>query len=180
MGSTKNKVTGFLVKQRRWIHGLLGVGLYAAMTLAGLSLWVILAVGSFMGIVFGKVFCRWVCPLGFVMESVTGAGGANSKFQHMYQYHKLGCPIAWVSGALNKYSLFKVKLDKAACTECGLCGKACYLTTIDGAKYSLIDTDKERPGEAFACSKCLACVAACPTGSLSYGVGPSVTGTGVE
>ena len=86
----------------------------------------------------------------------------------MYQYHKLGCPIAWASGALNKVSLFKVRIDESSCSRCGLCDKACYLSTLEPARFSLFRKDKERPADAYACSKCLACVSACPTGSLSY------------
>lgn len=165
----------FLARRRRWIQGGIGLGLYAASSLLGLSLWWILGIGSAIGIVFGKVFCRWACPIGFVMEIVTGMGGKNGKFQQMYQYHKMGCPIAWVSGFLNKYSLFKVRMDAASCSSCGVCDSACYLSTLAPDRYSLFKADMEKPGEAFSCSKCLSCVAACPTGSLSYrAVLPSV------
>jgi polyferredoxin len=171
MARTTNAVTRFFVEQRRWIQGVLGIGVYALMSTLGVGLWWILATGAITGIIFGKVFCRWACPIGFIMEIVTGLGGPESKFQGMYQYHKIGCPIAWISGALNKYSLFKVRSDKAACTSCGLCDKACYLATLEPATYSLFKNNKERPGEAHACSKCLVCITACPTGSLSYKVG---------
>jgi polyferredoxin len=100
------------------------------------------------------------------MELMTGAG--DGSFQQTYQYHKLGCPIAWISGVLNKVSLFKVRLDSASCAACGLCDKACYISTLESSRFSLYEADKERPGEAFACSKCLACVSACPSGSLKY------------
>ncbi len=171
MSNNKNAAVKILVRARKWIQAIVGFGMYALVAVFGISLWWVLAAGAFAGVIFGKVFCRWACPMGFVMEAVTGAGGANSKFQQMYQYHKLGCPIAWVSGALNKYSLFKVKLDKTGCSSCGLCDKACYLSTIEPAKFSLFDDEKTRPGTEFACSKCLACVTACPSGSLSFGPG---------
>ena len=82
--------------------------------------------------------------------------------------HKLGCPIAWISGALNKYSFFKVRLDESACSGCGLCDSACYLSALEPTRYSLFEEGMERPDEAFACSKCLACVTACPKGSLKF------------
>ncbi len=168
MGNKTSSVTAFFINQRRWIHGIIGIGTYALMSFSGLGIWWILGIGTVTGIIFGKVFCRWGCPIGFVMEIVTGLGGPDSKFQGMYQYHKLGCPIAWISGALNKYSLFRVRTDSSTCTTCGLCDKACYLSSLEPAKYSLFKKDKERPGDAYACSKCLACVTSCPTGSLSY------------
>jgi len=157
------------IRSRRWIHGLVGIGTYAAVSFFGISLWWVLAAGALIGAVFGKVFCRWVCPLGFVMESVTGVGGADGKFRNMYQYHKLGCPIAWASGALNKFALLRIKRKTATCTDCGLCDKACYMPSLDGEKYSAYKDGLSRPGDAFACSRCLACVAACPTKSLGYG-----------
>jgi polyferredoxin len=47
-------------------------------------------------VVFGKVFCRWVCPLGLMMEFMMGMS-PDGKIKGMYQYHKIGCPIAWIS-----------------------------------------------------------------------------------
>ncbi len=165
----KKSVTSLVIRSRRWIHGIIGIGTYAAVSVLGISLWWVLAAGSLAGVLFGKVFCRWVCPLGFVMEAVTGAAGADGKFRNMYQYHKLGCPIAWASGALNRFSLLRIRRKKSACVDCGLCDKACYISSLDGGKFSLYREGLDRPGDAFACSKCLACVAACPTKSLSYG-----------
>ncbi len=168
MAKKSNRIASFLSARRRWVQGLVGAGIYAAVSVLGISLWWVLAAGAAVGLVFGKVFCRWACPLGFFMELLTGIGGKDSKFQQMYQYHKLGCPIAWASGALNRFSLFRIRLDEKSCAECGACDKACYLSSIEPAKYSLYKKDAERPGEAFACSKCLACVSSCPSGSLGY------------
>lgn len=160
----------FIIRSRRWIHGIIGFGAYAAVSFFGISLWWVLAAGSLAGVLFGKVFCRWVCPLGFVMEAVTGAAGADGKFRNMYQYHKLGCPIAWASGALNRLSALRIHKNADTCTDCGLCDKACYIASLDGEKYSLHKAELARPGDAFACSRCLSCVAACPTKSLTYGI----------
>lgn len=168
MAGKPHRITTFLADRRRWIQGIVALAVYAVMSFLGVSIWLILGIGILTGIVFGKVFCRWACPIGFVMEIVTGLGGPNNKFQGMYQYHKLGCPIAWASGALNKVSLFKVRLTESSCSKCGLCDKACYLSTLEPARFSLFKKNKERPADAYACSRCLACVSACPTGSLSY------------
>jgi polyferredoxin len=168
MARASHSITAFLADRRRWIQGIVALAVYAAMSFLGISIWWILGTGILTGVIFGKVFCRWACPIGFMMEIVTGLGGVNGKFQGMYQYHKLGCPIAWVSGALNKFSLFRVHIDESSCSKCGLCDKACYLSTLEPAQFSLFRKNKERPADAYACSKCLACVSACPTGSLSY------------
>ena len=92
----------------------------------------------------------------------------DDSLKGMYQYHKLGCPIAWVSGALNRISLFKISLNKDTCKNCGLCDKACYMPSIDKQKFSLYKPEKNNPAEAYSCSKCLKCVEQCPNGSLSY------------
>ena len=175
MAKKKSGFTALLAKRRRWIQGFAGAGILAAVSLTGISLWWVLAAGAFTGIIFGKVFCRWMCPLGFFMELMTGMGGSD-KFQSLYQYHKMGCPIAWVSGALNKFSLFKIRLSPSSCVDCGACDSACYISTLDSKRFSLYKDSMDRPGEAFACSKCMACVSSCPTGSLSFRAGAAPKG----
>lgn len=32
----------------------------------------------------------------------------DGKFRQMYQYHKVGCPIAWISGLLNRETVTPV------------------------------------------------------------------------
>lgn len=171
MEHKKNAATSFLLNKRRWIQAVIGIGVFAAVSYFDISLWLVAGVGSVAGIIFGKVFCRWACPIGFVMEIITGLGGKNSSFLGMYQYHKIGCPIAWVSGLLNKISVLKLRIDETTCLKCGLCDKACYLSTLNPTRFSLFEKNKTLSGDAFACSRCMACVTACPNGSLTYGFG---------
>lgn len=172
MAIRKRSAAAMIAGKRTFIQGLLGVAVYLAVGVFGVSLWLVLAAGAALGLVFGKVFCRWICPMGFIMELITGLGGSDGKFRQLYQYHKLGCPIAWVSGWLNRFSFFRVRVDETSCASCGRCDSACYIASLEPERFSLYRRDKERPGEAFACSKCLACVAACPNGSLSFRVAP--------
>lgn len=161
------KTTKFIVSKRIFILALLGGLTYIASSYLGISLLYIILFGIFTGVIFGKVFCRWMCPIGFFMEMIMG-GGAKSQFSNMYQYHKLGCPIAWASGFLNKWSVFKIKINTDTCKNCGICDKECYISTLEPAKYSLYKKGKINPGASYSCSKCLKCVAACPNGSLKY------------
>jgi len=161
------KVTKFLIAKRIFILALIGGAVYASSIYFDINIWYIVLFGIGTGVVFGKVFCRWMCPIGFLMEMIMGGGGKN-QFSSMYQYHKLGCPIAWASGLLNKWSLFKIKINKDSCISCGKCDKECYISTLEPAKYSLYKTDKIKSGESYSCSKCLKCVAVCPNGSLKY------------
>ena len=48
----------------------------------------------------------------------------------------MGCPIAWISGVMNRFSLFKIKKDATKCIDCGICDSNCYIATLNN-KYSL-------------------------------------------
>jgi len=156
-----------LVDKRIMILAGLGIGLYIGISKYDVSLWYILFAGIALGLVFGKVFCRWVCPMGLVMEIMMSMS-PDGKIRQMYQYHKVGCPIAWISGYLNRFSLFKIILNEDSCKNCGICDKKCYIVTMEPAKFSLYKPAMAKPGVSYTCSKCLACVAACPHGSLTY------------
>lgn len=134
-----------------------------------LTIAMILIGGSALGIIFGKVFCRWMCPMGFIMEFLSSTVG-DQKAMSLYQYHKIGCPIAWVSGFLNRISLLTIKNRIVKdCKECGVCDKACYVATVN-KKYSLFKKNFKNPADSFTCSRCLACVDSCPTGRLTYNI----------
>lgn len=165
--SNYNKFIGLISKKRTWIQVIIGVALYIAINKFQISLWWVLGLGTVTGIIWGKVFCRWMCPVGILMELMMKFN-SNESFKTMYQYHKIGCPIAWISGLLNKVSLFKIQLNTETCKNCGLCDSACYMPTINKEKFSLFQIDKSNPAENFSCSKCLSCVTQCPNGSLSY------------
>ncbi len=165
----KQKYISILTKNRRIIQVVLGIGIYLSMNYYNYSIWWVVGIGSAIGIIWGKVFCRWGCPMGIIMEMLMKIN-PNDSFQKMYQYHKIGCPIAWISGLLNKVSFYKIQLNADTCKNCGLCDKACYMPSIDKQKFSLYKPDMTNPAESFSCSKCLECVAECPNGSLTYKV----------
>ncbi len=159
----------FLISKRVIILAVIGGLMFIAISHFHISLWYVFAFGIATGLIFGKVFCRWMCPMGLIMEFIMGRN-PNSKFAAMYQYHKMGCPIAWISGLLNKWSIFKIKLNIGTCKNCGLCDKQCYISTLEPTKYSLYKEKKLDPGSSYSCSKCLKCVEVCPNGSLTYKV----------
>ncbi|MEI6274450.1 MAG: 4Fe-4S binding protein [Prolixibacteraceae bacterium] len=164
----KNKLK-ILVNVRVYILAILGIALYLAFSQLHISLWYALLLGTLLGVVFGKVFCRWVCPMGLIMEIMMSMS-PDGKIRQMYQYHKVGCPIAWFSGYLNKFSLFRIRLQEDSCIKCGKCDKQCYIVAMEPQKYSLYKPDLEEPGSSYTCSKCLQCVASCPNGSLTFKV----------
>lgn len=161
------KTTKFLISKRIVILAILGGAVYAATSYFNISLLYVILFGIGTGVIFGKVFCRWMCPIGFMMEMIMG-GGSKNQFSNMYQYHKMGCPIAWISGLMNKWSIFRIKINTDSCISCGKCDKECYISTLEPTKFSLYKPEKIKPGDSYSCSKCLKCVAVCPNGSLKY------------
>ncbi|GAB4296007.1 MAG: hypothetical protein Kow0068_20480 [Marinilabiliales bacterium] len=167
MANSDNKLLRILVKNRRLIQLVIGITLFIVFSYYQLSLWWFLLAGTVLGIIWGKVFCRWLCPVGIMVEGLMKLMPDDSA-STMYQYHKLGCPIAWVSGLLNKISIYKVTFNPETCKNCGLCDKACYMPAINNQKFSLYKQGKSNPAENFSCSKCLKCVEQCPNGTLSF------------
>lgn len=155
-----------IISKRRLIQALIGGLIFILLFYFKVSLVYILTFGAMTGIIFGKVFCRWMCPMGFIIELMLGSD-SDSKQVQLYNYHKFGCPIAWVSGFLNRISLFKVKRDASKCVDCGICDKVCYIASLNQG-YSLYKEGSKRPTQHYSCSKCLACVEKCPTKSLQY------------
>lgn len=161
---SKNKIN--LISLRKTIQMVISIIIFFLLQAHLVTIGTIIIIGSLLGFVLGKVFCRWMCPMGLLMEAITGATG-EEKAKSLYMYHKLGCPIAWVSGLLNHISLMTIKHRVTKeCKECGLCDKACYITLFN-KKYSLYQKDKQNPADSYTCSRCLECIASCPTGRLS-------------
>lgn len=69
------------------------------------------------------------------------------------------CPLGYLMGLLYKISLFRVKKDCQACTECGACYEACPM----GIK--MIYTEREKTDVTDVnCIMCGECVKKCPEG----------------
>ena len=163
----KRTISEVIINNRKKIHLVLGILLYLLVVYFKIPLLYVLIFGAITGIIFGKVFCRWMCPIGIFMEYMMSLN-PDEKFKSMYQYHKLGCPIAWAGGLLNKLSIFKIKFKQDTCTSCGICDENCYLSKLEPKKYSLYKPGLTNPADDFKCSKCLVCVEKCPNESLDY------------
>lgn len=128
-------------------------------------------------------FCKYICPAG----TLEGAVGLLSNPENENMLGMLGplftwkfllmviflvgcvfiyrffcrffCPLGAIYGLFNKISLVGVKLDKDACTDCGLCVGKCKM-------------DIRRVGDQ-ECIQCGECIDACPTGAIQW-KGPKI------
>lgn len=97
-------------------------------TIGWLYTWkmVLLALTVFLAIVIYRPFCKYICPLGAVYS------------------------------VFNPVSVFKYRVDKEKCVNCGACAKVCKMQ-VDPVQNA---NDPE-------CIRCGQCKKACPTGAIT-------------
>jgi polyferredoxin len=158
-----------VVSVRRFVQFSIGALVWVAVSKAWIGLAALVVAASLAGIVLGKFFCRWMCPLGALMETVLGAGDPSGRQAALYGYFKLGCPISWAQGLLNRVSAIRVRVEPSLCADCNKCDQACYVAQLADGR-SLHAAGKLNASTHYSCSRCLRCVGACPTGALSLGL----------
>lgn len=135
--------------------------------------WIMLII--FLGIGFvGGSFCDF-CPAMAVSPALAGfklslgLGGFVMIIVLVSGFFKRRCfcnvcPLGFILGITHKISLFKLKKDAVACTECGACYEACPMgiksifTVREGKKGELRAIDVTTPD----CIMCGECVRRCP------------------
>ena len=81
-----------------------------------------------------------------------------------YRPHcQLVCPFGLLSWLLERLSIFRVRIDRASCTDCGACVRAC-----PGHAMSGIYGQRRLPADCFSCG---ACLHVCPVDAVSYTAG---------
>lgn len=75
---------------------------------------------------------------------------------------QLVCPFGFVSWIAERISIFRIRIDKEKCTECGACIKACPLEAAKGRVKGKI-----APADCFSCARCLNI---CPVDAVKYGL----------
>ena len=69
------------------------------------------------------------------------------------------CPAGALLSLVSRYSIFKIKVDKTLCNNCGLCEKGCKAQCIDS---------KNKEVDASRCVGCFNCLSACTKGGIKY------------
>ncbi|HAH06885.1 MAG TPA: hypothetical protein DCM05_10225 [Elusimicrobia bacterium] len=127
------------------------------------------------------IFCLWLCPLKLT-TSFLDPVDSTRKVQFVLMllaaavflfglplltgkraFCGLICPFGAWQAAFGRINPFRVSVDAAACTACGLCEQACptfCIRTPEGGK----------PEVLAYCNRCGACVDACPAGGLRFTV----------
>ncbi len=135
----------------------------------------VLILGSFLVDMF---WCRYLCPLGAISNSLKFWLWIGVLFGVYYVADVLGADIPWavllgafcvvgylleIFNSKPKLQLLHVVKDNIACNNCGLCVKKCPyhidLKSFENGKINHVD-----------CTLCGECVASCSTGALNIGV----------
>lgn len=90
---------------------------------------VTLAVVLWLSLLHGRLFCNSVCPVGTFL------------------------------GLVSRVSLFRIKMDKVSCTQCGKCSAVCKSSCIDIKKMTI---------DVSRCVDCYNCLKVCPSVSVTY------------
>ena len=69
------------------------------------------------------------------------------------------CPVGSFLGIISRYSVFRLAIDKYACTNCTLCEKQCKSQCID-IKTQQIDSSR--------CVQCMNCMQVCKSNAISH------------
>ncbi|MFC1676164.1 4Fe-4S binding protein [Planctomycetota bacterium] len=102
---------------------------------------------------FDLHFEHWLILL-TVVVSLTLAFFTYRPFCHFI------CPFGLVSWIAEKFSLYRVIIDKENCTKCGACIKACPLHAAKGKVEN-----KTFSADCFSCARCLN---VCPVDAIHY------------
>ncbi len=135
----------------------------------------VILIGSFLVDMF---WCRYLCPLGAISNSLKFWVWIGVLFGAYYVAGVVGANIPWavllgafcivgylleIFHAKPKFQLLHVTKDDALCNNCGLCMKKCPyhidIKSCHNGKINHVD-----------CTLCGECTAACSTGALNIGV----------
>ena len=135
----------------------------------------VVVIGSF---VIDMFWCRYLCPLGAISNSLKFWVWIGVLFGVYYAANAVGANIPWavllgafciigyvleIANSKPKFQILYVTKDDNVCNNCGLCAKKCPyhidIKSFHAGKVNHVD-----------CTLCGECVAACSTGALNIGL----------
>jgi ferredoxin len=142
--------------------------------------WAVLAATVLLSaVLFDAVYCMWLCPFKAVTEfpEVNSVRTAVQFIVFMSLFVGLVivlpfltklrtqcaffCPFGPFQSLSNHLSVFDVRIERSACTDCVTCRRACPTMVLD-------ERSVERGRAGISCMKCGACVDACTKGAVRW------------
>jgi ferredoxin-type protein NapH len=130
------------------------------------------------------VYCDWLCPF----KIVTEFGAVDSlrayvsflifvllffglvivlPFLTKKRFQCMSfCPMGAFQSLLNKFNLYRIRIDKEKCIGCKICSEACPTLSLVPPETG---EGKKVPVVASTCTRCGECMAVCPKNAISYG-----------
>lgn len=131
--------------------------------------------------VLAPVYCEWLCPF----KAITEFGEVDSLRAYMTTIAFIliffglvivlpfltkkrtqcmsFCPFGAFQSMLNKFNLYRVRIDTDKCIHCMACVKTCRTLSL---KESTITENKGEP--LLTCTRCGECMSVCPKGAIDY------------
>lgn len=148
--------------------------------MASITVLIVVALGFFID----SFWCRYICPLGAVSNSLKFWVWVLVLFAVWYVADMIGLHLPWtvLLGAFclmgylleilvrkPQFQLMHVYKDEETCCHCGLCTKRCpYGIDIDSCNNGIV--------RSVDCTLCGECTAACPNKALKIGVAHKAKG----
>ncbi|MCK4330479.1 4Fe-4S binding protein [candidate division WOR-3 bacterium] len=95
--------------------------------------------------------------LSILLTVIIALGGAFIIYRPFCQ---LICPFGFISWIAENFSIFRIRIDKDKCTQCGACIKVCPLEAAKGRVAG-----NKLPADCFSCARCLN---VCPVDAIQY------------
>ena len=95
--------------------------------------------------------------LSILLTVIIALGGAFIIYRPFCQ---LICPFGFISWIAERFSIFRIRIDKDKCTQCGACIKVCPLEAAKGRV-----AENKLPADCFSCARCLN---VCPVDVIQY------------